>query len=53
MIKQLKDLTLGEVRDICRKQAFTCEKCPLAKADEWCKLADIPESWKLKKRIKL
>ena len=53
MIKQIKDMTLGEVKELCRKQNFTCEKCPLAMTDEWCSLYEIPENWKLTKRIKL
>lgn len=52
MEKELKDYTLGEVKEICTK-AGICENCPLVDEDEdICAIANMditqpPEDWKL------
>ena len=47
MDKPLKDWTLGEIKEYCKKKGTRCGDCPAKDEGDRCKLNSTPEIWPL------
>ena len=50
MDKPLRDWTLGEIKEYCKKKGTRCGDCPAIYDGNHCKLNSTPEIWPLKSK---